>query len=224
MSLQILETAKVQESGPKIPDELNHRPMPFWKRLFDIVVSSLMILVLSPVLLAIAIYIRMVSKGPVTFCQSRLGEMGKNFTIFKFRTMHVRPEATEEHRRYVAQLSGTDEAASKPEIADRLIPGGEFLRGHGIDELPQLFNVLFGSMSLVGPRPEVLDWDDYPPWQRRRFEATPGITGLWQVSGKNKLSFNQMIQLDLDYVQNRSLRLDCEILVRTVRVVLGRDV
>ena len=181
-----------------------------------------MIFMLSPVMIAIAIFIRVVSKGPITFCQPRLGEMGRYFTIYKFRTMHTRPEATEQHREYISQLQNSDQAASKPEFGDRLIRGGGFLRGHALDELPQLFNVLSGSMSLVGPRPEVLDWDEYEPWQRRRLEAKPGMTGLWQVSGKNRLSFNEMIQLDLKYIKQRSLKLDCEILIRTVGVVLKK--
>ena len=114
-------------------------------------------------------------------------------------------------------------ALAKPDFGDRLIPGGAFLRAHALDELPQLFNVLLGTMSLVGPRPEVLDWDDYPPRQRRRLEATPGMTGLWQVSGKNKLSFTEMVDLDLKYIQQRTLWLDLWILFKTAAVVIAAD-
>jgi lipopolysaccharide/colanic/teichoic acid biosynthesis glycosyltransferase len=194
-----------------------------WKRIFDVVVGSLLIIALSPILIALAIYVRLVSKGPSLFCQSRLGEMGEYFTIYKFRTLEIRDEATAEHRDYVANLQNSDAVLEKPDLEDRLIPGGDFLRGHSLDELPQLFNVILGNMTLVGPRPEVLHWDDYEPWQLRRLEATPGMTGLWQVSGKNRLTFNQMVELDIEYIRTRSFFGDIRILLRTFRVVFLKD-
>lgn len=209
--------------SPRTPQELNHYQTPKWKRAIDIIGSISLIVLLSPLLAAIAIYIRIVAGAPITYCQPRLGEMGTYFTIYKFRTMSTEKESTSTHRDYIAQLQDFDATLKKPDFADRLIPGGEFLRSHAIDELPQLFNVLFGSMSLVGPRPDVLEWDDYPPQQRRRFEATPGMTGLWQVSGKNKLSFSEMVDLDLQYIQNRSPGFDLWILFKTLWVVIQPD-
>lgn len=215
-------TADFDES-PRTPAELVHHRMPVWKRVFDLIVAVLIIICVLPILVVVAAYIRIVSGSPVTFCQSRLGEMGEYFTIYKFRTLETSKEPTPEHRNYVASLQDSGAALEKPDFGDRLIPGGKFLRAHALDELPQLFNVLNGSMSLVGPRPEVLDWDDYPPRQRRRLEATPGMTGLWQVSGKNKLSFTEMVDLDLDYIQRRSPWLDLAILLKTAKVVIAAE-
>ncbi len=199
------------------------RSTPFWKRCFDIVVATTLLTIISPFLFAITIFVRLVSPGPALFKQSRVGSMGDDFVIFKFRTMHPRqPQQTDsEHRAYVADLVGSQKAAAKPQYRNRLIPGGHFLRAHSLDELPQLLNVIRGDMSLIGPRPDVLSWEDYPPWQRHRFEVLPGITGLWQVSGKNELSFDEMVELDLKYIQKRSIKLDAWILVKTVRLLLS---
>ncbi|HUP78040.1 MAG TPA: sugar transferase [Pirellula sp.] len=204
---------------------LIHHPMPRWKRWFDVIAASLLLVVLTPLLAMICVFIRCVSKGPVFFSQERLGEMGKYFVIYKFRTLH--PENTlsvvSEHREFVAELANRDVAAAKPDLRSRLIPCGGFLRSTSLDELPQLLNVLKGEMSLIGPRPDVLDWHDYPAWQLKRFEVTPGITGLWQVSGKNRLTFCQMVELDIRYVERRSVLLDTWILIQTVKLVLNKD-
>lgn len=199
--------------------------MPRWKRWFDFVAAGLLLVVLTPLLAMICIFIRCVSKGPVLFSQERLGEMGKYFVIYKFRTLHPANPAkvTKEHRQFVAELANRDVAAAKPDLKSRLIPWGGFLRSTSLDELPQLLNVLKGEMSLIGPRPDVLDWQDYPVWQLKRFEVTPGITGLWQVSGKNRLTFRQMVELDIRYIQRRSVLLDMWILVQTVRLLFKRD-
>ena len=204
--------------------KLRHRRMPWWKRLFDIFVASLLLVVLMPVLALIGFFIRCVSPGPVIFSQKRLGEMGNYFVIYKFRTMHQAnsTNVTHEHRQFVAELANSDAVAAKPDLTSRLIPFGGFLRSTSLDELPQLLNVIRGEMSLIGPRPDVLDWQDYPEWQLRRFEVTPGITGLWQVSGKNRLTFRQMVELDLRYIERRSLLLDMWILVKTIKLVLNR--
>jgi lipopolysaccharide/colanic/teichoic acid biosynthesis glycosyltransferase len=195
--------------------------MPRWKRAIDIVGAAVLLALLSPVFLLIALWIRCVSKGPVTFNQVRLGAMGDPFIIYKFRTMDVCDSdvATSDHRTYIAGLADSDEAVAKPDLSSRLILGGKRLRAWSLDELPQLFNVLQGNMSLVGPRPEVLTWEDYRPWQRRRFEVTPGITGLWQVSGKNRLTFAEMIDLDIRYVDERSVWLDLKIILKTFPVI-----
>ena len=204
---------------------LIHHPMPRWKRWFDLVAASLLLVILTPLLAMICVFIRCVSKGPVLFSQERLGEMGKYFVIYKFRTLQTANTAsvTKEHRQFVAELANRDVAAAKPDLKSRFIPWGDFLRRTSLDELPQLFNVLKGEMSLIGPRPDVLDWQDYPVWQLKRFEVTPGITGLWQVSGKNRLTFREMVELDICYIQRRSVLLDMWILVQTVRLLLKRD-
>jgi lipopolysaccharide/colanic/teichoic acid biosynthesis glycosyltransferase len=198
---------------------------PMWKRSIDVVASTIALILLSPLLVLIAIYIRCVSRGPAIFKQSRLGEMGQPFTIYKFRTMHSGdPElATSEHRDYVSSRAELDEVIAKPDLSHRLIPGGAFLRKRSLDELPQLVNVLIGNMSLIGPRPDVLDWDDYTDWQQKRFEVKPGISGLWQVSGKNRLSFSRMMELDLEYIERRSFSFDIWIALRTIRLILSKD-
>lgn len=205
--------------------ELIWLPTPIWKRAIDIVAAGLALVLLSPLLALIALYIRTVSRGPAIFKQSRLGEMGKPFTIYKFRTMYSgdSEQATLEHREYVSSRAELDEVVSKPDLADRLIPGGAFLRQRSLDELPQLVNVLIGNMSLIGPRPDVLGWRDYTDWQRRRFEVKPGISGLWQVSGKNRLSFSRMMELDIEYVERRSFWFDMWIASQTIRLIIHKD-
>jgi lipopolysaccharide/colanic/teichoic acid biosynthesis glycosyltransferase len=199
------------------------RHHPAWKRGLDLLLTCLLLPVLVPFLGLIAIYIRCVSKGPVFFVQSRVGYGGEIFSIYKFRTMRVSWESRDEmHRRYVAQQAVTDGPISKPAYRSDLIPGGHLLRKLSLDELPQLFNVLKGNMSLVGPRPDLLQLSDYTLLQTRRFEVMPGMTGLWQVSGKNRLSFDQMIDLDLQYIAQCSLRTDLMILLKTVIVLINQ--
>jgi lipopolysaccharide/colanic/teichoic acid biosynthesis glycosyltransferase len=202
---------------------LVHRPIPTWKRAFDLMGSLVLMILLSPLLLGIAIFIRLVSSGPILFKQVRLGEMGEDFVIYKFRTLNPADNACAEHRDFVANLVGSDEAAAKPNLQERYILGAQWLRSSSLDELPQLINILRGEMSLIGPRPEVLTWDQYEPWQLRRFEVRPGVTGLWQVSGKNKLTFNQMVNKDIEYITKRSLRLDMWIMFKTFCMMLKRD-
>lgn len=202
---------------------LRSRPTPVWKRVLDCLVAGSLLVLLSPVLLAIAVYIRLVSRGPALFTQERMGLMGNEFTIYKFRTLKCSEGATAAHRQYVAELSERDGVLTKPDLRSRVIPGGAFLRRTSLDELPQLLNILQGNMSLVGPRPDVMEWQDYRPEQLRRFEVVPGVTGLWQVNGKNRLTFEQMIELDLRYVDNRSLWLDLSILCRTLGMLVRRD-
>jgi lipopolysaccharide/colanic/teichoic acid biosynthesis glycosyltransferase len=197
---------------------IEKRGTPAWKRGLDLVGVAMALPLLTPLLMAVAIYIRLVSRGPVFFVQERVGYGGEDFRIFKFRTMHVSEVSRDEtHRDYVANLDGE---LKKPDYKSDLIPGGDLLRKLSIDELPQLFNVLLGNMSLVGPRPDVLRLQDYQPDQLRRFEVLPGMTGLWQVSGKNRLTFQQMVDLDIRYIETRSLARDLKILARTVSVLL----
>jgi exopolysaccharide biosynthesis polyprenyl glycosylphosphotransferase len=188
------------------------------KRIFDLAVSGLGLLVLSPVLLLTAFLIKVTSPGPVFYKHSRQGFHGRMFTLFKFRTMRGGAHEV---------LSEVDnlEDMTTPEFRQKKIqwitPVGRFIRKFSIDELPQLINVFIGHMSIVGPRPTVPEEvEKYKTWQRRRFSMKPGITCLWQISGRNKIGFEEWMKLDLEYLDNWSLRLDFIILLRTIPVVL----
>ncbi len=209
------------QSSSRAAITVAYSPPPVWKRCFDICGSLALLVALLPLMVMIGLYIKCVSRGPIFFLQLRIGAGAKRFVMVKFRTMHV-DNSSESHRDYVATLVNSDSPAKKPEYKSRLIRGGGMLRALSLDELPQLFNVLIGNMSLIGPRPEVLQLEDYEPWQLRRFEVLPGISGLWQVSGKNRLTFAQMIKLDIQYVDRMSVWLDAYIAVKTLAVVFLR--
>jgi len=192
--------------------------MPFWKRALDVSVILLTAPVTLLVGVAVALIIKMGSNGPVIFKQERVGYKGQRFVCFKFRTMHVGAE-TVSHQGHTAQLIKSAAPMTKLDaIKDaRIIPFGSILRATGLDELPQLLNVLRGEMSIVGPRPCVgYEYDMYEEWQKRRFDAVPGLTGLWQVSGKNRTTFHQMINLDIEYSEQSNLWLDLKIMFKTV--------
>lgn len=198
------------------------------KRWIDIAVSGVSLVVLSPVFAAIAVAIKATSPGPVLFRQERVGQDEIPFELYKFRTMVVN-NSDAEHRAFVtAQIQGTavaDTADGAFKLEDpRVTMVGGVLRRFSIDELPQLFNVFNGTMSLVGPRPS-LDWEIelYRPEHRRRASAVPGCSGLWQVSGRNRLTTNEMLDLDLEYVDNWSLARDVSILFRTIPAVIRGD-
>lgn len=195
-----------------------------WKRGFDLCAASILIVFLSPTLLLVAGWIKLVSKGPVLFRQERVGLHGKHFTMFKFRSM--KPDAeTRSHEEHVAQLMTSDRPMVKLDTLgdSRLIFGGKFLRAICLDELPQLFNVFRGEMSLVGPRPcTPKEFGLYSPSQKRRCEAKPGLTGYWQVKGKNKTTFTEMIAMDLYYVQRVSPFFDLRIMVETIPAICGQ--
>jgi lipopolysaccharide/colanic/teichoic acid biosynthesis glycosyltransferase len=212
----------VEPSFPAGPaPELDALATPWWKRVMDIVGALAGLVVLSPLFVLTAAIIKTASRGPLFYRQQRVGHGGTTFAIWKFRTMHVSNDASA-HRDYVRGLLQGDGALKKLDGQCRLIPLGGILRVLALDELPQLFNVLKGEMSLVGPRPDVLALDDYQPWQRARFCVTPGMTGLWQVSGKNRTTFNEMIRLDIRYVNRRSFPLDVAILLRTVPALIAQ--
>jgi lipopolysaccharide/colanic/teichoic acid biosynthesis glycosyltransferase len=202
----------------------------FGTRALDLLVAGLLLVLLAPVMAAIAVLVRCTSRGPALFRQERLGRDRRSFVMLKFRTMHV--DADDRlHREYVRRLLAQPAAAGcgpdglyKLVDDPRITTVGRWLRTSSLDELPQLFNVLRGDMSLVGPRP-VLPWEAalFGPRHRTRFQVRPGITGLWQTSGRNRLTMTQALDLDLEYVERRSLRLDLMILLRTVPVVLGRE-
>jgi len=191
--------------------------VPGWKRVLDIT----LILLLLPIILVVgglvALTILIVSRGPVFFRQERVGHLGKTFLILKFRTMHVGAD-TAKHQGHVSSLLTSDAPMLKMDARgdSRIIPLGTWIRSVGLDELPQLINVLRGEMTLVGPRPCLpFESAHYREWQNERFNTLPGLTGLWQVSGKNNTTFQEMIQLDIEYSRTKSLSLDLEIMVRT---------
>jgi len=202
------------------------------KRTFDFVVSALAVLVLLPLWLLIALLIKLDSKGPVFYTQERVGMDGRLFLLYKFRTMKAGSDS-QLHREYQkAFIAGRAEANlgddSKPTyklLTDpRITRIGKFLRRTSLDEVPQLFNVLSGDMSVVGPRPPIpYEVEAYELWHRKRLDMKPGVTGLWQVSGRNRLPFEEMVRLDLFYIENWSLLLDLKIILRTGFVMLGRE-
>ena len=199
-----------------------HRP-PFWKSAVDFVGALLLLVVLSPLFLVIALFIKVVSPGPVFYRQQRIGFQGNPFRIWKFRTMHVDNDAGG-HRRYLNHLLENDVPMTKMDDGGdgRIIPFGKFLRYSCLDELPQLFNVLKREMSLVGPRPCLpYEAEKYLQWHARRFDAVPGMTGLWQVTGKNRTTFKEMVRLDIRYSRELSPALDTKILLLTAPAILG---
>jgi lipopolysaccharide/colanic/teichoic acid biosynthesis glycosyltransferase len=204
------------------------------KRLIDIVGSSVLLFLLSPLLAAIALAIKLTSKGPVIFQQERLGQFGVRFKCLKFRTMYANNDP-KIHREYVqhfiaGQTNGDNTKEGKPTVYKitndpRVTPIGRFLRKMSLDELPQFWNVLTGEMSLVGPRPSLpYEFEIYEIWHRRRvLELKPGVTGLWQVSGRSRTCFDDMVRLDLRYSQSWSLWLDFKILIATPRAAFGGE-
>jgi lipopolysaccharide/colanic/teichoic acid biosynthesis glycosyltransferase len=200
------------------------------KRAVDMLGSAFLLLMLTPVLLCVAAAVRLTSPGPVLFKQVRLGRWGTPFKMLKFRTMIVNAAATP-HLEFVTRFikeSGTAPASATGGVFKltndpRITPVGRFLRKTSLDELPQLWNVLIGEMSLVGPRPPLpYELEHYAPWHRRRvLEAKPGVTGLWQVTGRSRTTFDEMVRLDLRYAKTRSLWTDVRILLRTPRAVVG---
>ena len=203
------------------------------KRVMDIGGSLLLLAILSPVLLVVAVAVKASSKGPILYRQHRVGRFGKPFTFLKFRSMYVNNDAAV-HREYVTQLiegraerhpeNGNGNGAGLYKLTNdkRITRVGSFLRRTSLDELPQLFNVLRGDMSLVGPRPAIpYEVAAYQIWHRRRvLEVKPGITGLWQVNGRGRVKFDEMVRLDLRYARDWSPWLDLKILFRTPRAVI----
>jgi lipopolysaccharide/colanic/teichoic acid biosynthesis glycosyltransferase len=199
------------------------QPIPIWKRFFDFCGAILLLILLSPVFLLITLFIKIVSPGPVFFRQERLGHMGKPFTLWKFRTMHVNND-TEIHRQHIKNAIESDTPIAKlDDLNDnRIIPFGKLLRYSCLDELPQLLNVLRGDMSLIGPRPCMhFEAEKLLQWQTRRYDILPGMSGLWQVSGKNRTTFKEMTRFDIRYSSKISPGLDAKILLLTVPAILG---
>jgi len=197
------------------------------KRVVDVSGSVVALLLLSPVFFSIAALIKATSTGPVFFKQRRIGQAGKEFTFLKFRSMHVNNDPAI-HQEYVRKLISQEltEADGTYKIKNdpRVTAIGRLLRKSSLDELPQFINVLKGDMSLVGPRPPIpYEFENYSLWHRRRIlEAKPGLTGVWQVSGRSRTTFDEMVRLDLRYARTCSLRSDLEILLATPAAVVSR--
>jgi lipopolysaccharide/colanic/teichoic acid biosynthesis glycosyltransferase len=190
----------------------------------DIAAAAFGFLLLSPLFAALALYIKAVSPGPVFFKQGRVGLGGKPFSCLKFRTMHVGSDGMA-HQSLTTLLVRGDRVMTKLDHGEdpRIIRGGRWIRKSSLDELPQLFNILFGQMSLVGPRPCIpYEFDAYCHCKRQRVCVTPGLTGLWQVSGKNRTTYDEMVQMDLRYAENMSPLADLSILLKTIPVVLAQ--
>lgn len=202
----------------------------FIKRLFDFVTTLILIVLLLPIFMLIALLIKAFSPGPVFFQQERAGEKGMPFKFFKFRTMRTDMDDSI-HREYATnfiegrEMKMTDASGQTPVYKmtkdPRVTPIGAILRKTSLDELPQLYNVMKGEMSLIGPRPPIVyELQYYKEWHMRRLDAKPGLTGLWQVSGRSQVPFNEMVLLDLYYIDHWSLKLDLEVLFRTIPVIL----
>ena len=191
--------------------------LPLWKRVLDVTAILLSLPVTLTVSIPLAVYIKLISPGPIFFRQERVGFRCRKFMLFKFRSMHCGAD-TAVHDKHLKQLMGAEKPMQKMDGTDpRVIPFGKWIRASGIDELPQLLNVLRGEMSLVGPRPcTTFEFENYETWQKERFAAVPGLTGLWQVCGKNRTTFRQMVQMDIAYAKHKCLSLDLSIIVRTI--------
>lgn len=210
-----LADIKSKDPEPIVPGT---HDVPRWKRVLDIILILAVTPLLLPLMVFIAILVRCVSAGPVLFRQERIGHLGRSFRCFKFRTMFVGNDAAV-HQGHLKQLMDSNAPMVKMDMKGdpRIIPFGVVLRASGLDELPQIFNVLFGDMSLVGPRPCVgYEYERYLPWQKERFNVLPGLTGLWQVSGKNNTTFDEMMRLDIYYARHSSIWLDLRIIAKTI--------
>ena len=193
----------------------------FGKRLFDILGASVGLLLSSPLLLLAAILIKLESRGPVIYKSIRIGRGARPFTFLKLRSM---VDGADQHRQKLSHLNETDGPVFKIAADPRVTRVGRLLRVTSMDEVPQLWNVLRGEMSLVGPRPPIAEEVvQYEPWQLRRLDVVPGITCLWQISGRSRIGFQEWMRLDLEYIRHRSIWLDLKILIRTIPAVLSRE-
>jgi lipopolysaccharide/colanic/teichoic acid biosynthesis glycosyltransferase len=205
-----------------LPDQLRivfSAPIPRWKRCMDVLGATTALVVLTPVIALTALAVRLSSSGPVLFTQPRVGKEGRIFTFWKFRTMSEDAAARKPDLRGRNEQSGP---VFKMRRDPRVTPIGRLLRKSSLDELPQLWNVLKGDMSLVGPRPPTLDEvQDYERWHLRRLDLTPGLTCIWQVSGRSQVGFSDWVRMDLQYARQRSVLVDVMLLARTIPAVLS---
>lgn len=196
---------------------LLRRPYLVWKRAFDVAACLLMLPIALPVMAICALVVWLDDPGPVLFVQPRTGLRGRRFRMYKFRTMVTNAETLKKNYSHLNQLSWPDfKIANDPRIT-RI---GRFLRKTSLDELPQIFNVLKGDMSLVGPRPTSFEANTYALWQTERLEVRPGITGLWQVSGRSDVDFDDRLRLDILYIEKQNFWMDLYILLRTFAVLV----
>ncbi|MEM8666674.1 MAG: sugar transferase [Planctomycetota bacterium] len=212
----VQQTHEAHQETPKqlSMDRLFAQAIPSWKRLADVVLSFTALVLLSPLMVMIAICVKFMSPGPVMFKQLRTGLGGRPFEMHKFRTMKVNAEADQIALRGKSEQDGP---AFKMKDDPRITRIGKLLRRTSLDELPQLWNVLKGDMSLVGPRPlPCHETNACDPWQRRRLDVTPGITCIWQTEGRSRVTFDQWMRMDIDYIQTRSIRRDVSLLFRTI--------
>lgn len=190
------------------------------KRLFDVGTGILVLVLLAPIIPLIALMIKLDSPGPVFFRQLRVGKNGKTFNFYKFRSMY---REAEQLRKEVEDLNEQEGPVFKMRSDPRVTTVGRFLRRSSLDEIPQIFNVIKGEMSIVGPRPHVpSEVEHYQPWHRKRLEVVPGITCLWQISGRSHVSFDEWMRLDMAYLARRSLRTDLVIFLKTIPAVIAR--
>ena len=205
--------------------ENGRQGVPGWKRTLDLALIAITYPIWLPLMLVVMAAIKISSPGPIFYRQERVGFRGRTFTIFKFRSMDVHAQ-TAGHEWYFQRLMRDGAPMTKLDAGDdRIIPWGRFLRATGLDELPQIFNVLRGEMSLVGPRPcTPVEFEKYEELERERIKAPPGLTGYWQVNGKNRTTFQQMIEMDLFYVKNTSARLDLWIMLKTPAALFEQTV
>ena len=200
----------------------NHLIYLFIKRLMDIMGASIGIILTAPIMLVIAILVKLEDpKGPILFSQIRNGEYPKTFKMYKFRSMYVDAEERLEEIMHLNEQSGP---AFKIKDDPRITKVGKFIRKTSLDELPQLFNVLKGDMSLVGPRPAIpREVEQYTPYQRQRLLVKPGLTCIWQVSGRNNIGFDEWVELDIKYIKTRNLWLDIKLILLTIPAMLGDE-
>ncbi len=215
--------ARVAGDGGRLCAELLAPPMPRWKSVADAAVAFGVLVFLAPLMLLMAMLIKVVSPGPVFFRQDRIGRLGRPFVCWKFRTMQVDADA-DTHRRHVLALMQSNAPLRKLEQEQdrRLIPLARMIRAAGLDELPQLFNVLRGDMSLIGPRPCLrYEYERFERWHKQRCDTRPGLTGLWQVSGKNRTTFQEMMRLDIAYGRQLTWVRDLAIGFQTLPVIVS---
>jgi exopolysaccharide biosynthesis polyprenyl glycosylphosphotransferase len=210
----------VSQTGPSVLKER-------YKRLFDVVVASAALCLLSPLFLVIAVLIKLDSRGPVLFRQVRIGKNGREFEFLKFRSMHLGSDLDELRVHNATQFIRTKKNERATNGSTKIVNEamitrvGRWLRKSSLDELPQLINVIRGEMSLVGPRPCLpYEWEHYEDWHKRRLSVLPGCTGVWQVTGRSEVGFEDMVVLDLYYIQNTSLLLDFRVLLKTIPVMM----
>ena len=208
--------------GYQYSNQHEQQAIPRWKRILDTSVAASVLIILSPFILLFCVAIKVLSPGPIIFKQKRVGIRGDHFMCLKFRTMKVQA-AQSTHQSHCSNLMKSNAPMSKLDKKGdpRLIPFAWILRASGMDELPQLINVLRGEMSIVGPRPCLpFEYDELKKWQKERFSTLPGLTGLWQVGGKNKATFEQMIRMDIKYAREKTVIWDLKIILMTIPILI----